>query len=274
MISLRYQELLMGASGKEAEQELLEAVSAGEYLLVVEGCVPASDDRFCLISGKPFSRLLEEASKRAVHIIACGACASYGGIPKAGPTGSTGMSGFLNRSDVVNLPTCPVHPDHLVATIMHFLYYGYMPELDKFGRPEIFFKSTVHDSCERRVHFERSEFLKDWNDPLQKEWCLYLKGCKGTVAFADCSLRKWNGGMNWCVECGAGCQGCSEPGFYEEMSPLFERLEEDFNADKIGAAVGLAASAGLAAHFIRRSLSVKRRKKEDGDAGDRSWEKE
>lgn len=261
MISLRYHQLLMVPPGKEAQKELIETISAEEYILVVEGAVPSLDERFCLLSEKPFSKLLEEASKNASYIIASGACASFGGIPKAGPTGSMGVGSFLKRSDVINLPTCPIHPDHLVATIMHFLIYGYMPKVDKFGRPELFFKNTVHDACERKNHFDKSEFLEDWNDPSQKDWCLYLKGCRGTIAFADCSKRKWNDRSNWCVGCGAGCQACSEPGFYEQMSPLFERYEKDFDLGKIGVAVGLAASAGIAAHYLRHSFSAKRKEK-------------
>ena len=34
-------------------------------------------------------------------------------------------------------------------------------------------------------------------------------------------IRKWNDGINFCIDCGGICQGCAEPDFYAGMSPLY-----------------------------------------------------
>ncbi|MBN2489263.1 MAG: hydrogenase small subunit [Planctomycetes bacterium] len=221
-ISLRYHETLMAAAGRQAEAAYRAAVEQGGHVLVVEGSVPGADDRFCRIGGRLFREILEEAAAGAVVVIAVGACASYGGIPNATVTRGLGMDQALPGKTVVNLPTCPVHVEHLVGTLLHFLATGKPPALDSLGRPVAYFSTLIHDNCRRRGAFENGQFLTDWNDPKQKDWCLLHRGCKGPYTFADCPARKWDDGINFCIDCGAGCMGCAEPGFYDEMSPLFE----------------------------------------------------
>jgi len=220
-ISLRYHETVMAASGSLAEETYKETVKKGGYVLIVEGSVPSADDRFCMIGGRPFREILNEAAKNAAAIIAVGACATYGGIPAATPSKGIGLDKALPRKKVINLPTCPVHPDHLAGTVLYFLTTGKIPELDEIGRPKMYFKETIHDNCRRRGHFENGRFLTDWNDPKQKDWCLLQKGCKGPMTKSDCPVRRWNDGISFCLDCGGVCMGCSEPGFYSQMSPLY-----------------------------------------------------
>jgi len=163
---------------------------------------------------------VEAAGKKAKVIIAVGACASYGGIPASGPTNAVGVDKILPDKTVIHLSTCPVHPDHLAGTVLYLLATGKVPALDKIGRPIVYFGQSVHDTCRRNSYYEAEIFLEDWNDPEQKNYCLYQKGCKGPDTFADCSVRRWNQGINYCNDCGAGCQGCGEPGFYGQMTPL------------------------------------------------------
>jgi Ni,Fe-hydrogenase I small subunit len=47
------------------------------------------------------------------------------------------------------------------------------------------------------------------------------KGCKGPITHADCPIRRWNDGINFCIDCGSVCNGCAEPGFYAKMTPLY-----------------------------------------------------
>lgn len=96
----------------------------------------------------------------------------------------------------------------------------------------MYFGTYVHDNCRRRAHFDSGEFLKDWNDTKQIEWCLYEKGCKGPETYSDCPVRRWNNGINFCIDAGAPCQGCSEPSFYTEYSPLYTTAS---NSDRITA---------------------------------------
>ncbi len=227
-ISLRYHETVMAGAGHLSENVYHDTVDKGGYVLIVEGSIPSTDDRFCLVGGRPFKEIVEEASKKAAAIIAVGACATYGGIPAATPSKGIGLNKALPGKTVINLPTCPVHPDHLAGTILYFLTTGKVPKLDDIGRPTMYFKDSIHDNCRRRAHFDAGRFLKDWNNPEQKDWCLFEKGCKGPLTFSDCPVRRWNDGINFCLDCGAVCMGCAEPGFYAQMSPLYT-AESDFS---------------------------------------------
>jgi len=220
-ISLRYHETVMASSGHLAEAVYHDTLKKGGYILLVEGSAPAADDRFCTVGGRPFREMVLEAADKAAFIIAVGACSTFGGIPGATVTKGMGCQELLPGKTVVNLSSCPVHKDHLVGTLLYILTTGKVPPLDKVGRPVMFFGVNIHDNCRRRAHFDNFEFLTDWNDPAQKEWCLYEKGCKGPDTWADMPIRKWNDGINFCIDCGGICQGCAQPEFYEGMSPLY-----------------------------------------------------
>jgi hydrogenase small subunit len=230
-ISLRQHDTIMAAAGHLVEKVYDETVKEGGYILIIEGAVPSADDRFCKIGGRSFRELVEGAAKNAAAILAVGACSAYGGIPRATPSKGIAISEALKRAGinkpVVNISTCPVHPDHLVGTILYVLVTGKPPELDSKGRPAMYFgEVSMHDNCRRRAHFDAGEFLKDWNDPKQKNWCLFEKGCKGPVSYIDCTIRRWNDGINFCLDCGGLCQACGEPVFYEKVSPLYTAESE------------------------------------------------
>jgi hydrogenase small subunit len=177
-----------------------------------------------MVGGRPFKDILLEAAANAAAIIAVGACAAFGGIPKAGPTGAVGVSSIVKDKPIINLSTCPVHVDHLVGTIVYYLVTKQVPPLDDNKRPLMYYGELIHDNCRRRSYYEDSKFLNDWNDPAQKNWCLIEKGCKGPETYSDCPVRRWNDGQNFCIDCGAGCMGCAEPSFYAENSPLYADL--------------------------------------------------
>ena len=220
-ISVRYHETIMAASGHIAEKAREETIKEGGYVLVVEGSIPSADDRFCMVGGHPFREIVKETAERAAAIIGVGACAAFGGIPRGTPSKGAPVSKVLPGKTIINLPTCPVHMDHLMGTIVYYLVTHEAPPLDKLGRPLMYFGMSVHDNCRRRGHFDEEEYLTDWNDPKQKDWCLLEKGCKGPETYSDCPIRRWNNGINFCIDAGAPCQGCSEPGFYDENTPLY-----------------------------------------------------
>lgn len=230
-ISLRYHMTVMAAAGEVAENVRRETVKEGGYILIVEGAIPSVDDRFWMhgeISGR---KMVEEAAKNAAAILAVGACSAFGGIPRACPSKGMSVSETLKKAGinkpVVNISTCPVHPDHLVGTILYVLVTGKAPELDSKGRPAMYFgEVSMHDNCRRRAHFDAGEFLKDWNDPKQKNWCLFEKGCKGPVSYIDCTVRRWNDGISFCLDCGGLCQACGEPVFYDKVTPLYSAENE------------------------------------------------
>ena len=220
-LSIRYHETIMAASGHLAEKARKDTIKEGGYVLVVEGAIPSADDRFCMVGGHPFREIVKETAERAAAIIGVGACAAFGGIPRGTPTKGVPLSKVLPGKAIINLPTCPVHMDHLVGTVVYFLVTHKAPALDKLGRPLMYFGMSVHDNCRRRGHFDEEEFLTNWNDPKQRDWCLLEKGCKGPETYSDCPIRRWNNGINFCIDAGAPCQGCSEPEFYDQQTPLY-----------------------------------------------------
>jgi hydrogenase small subunit len=263
-ISLRYHETAMAASGYQSEDALDETVAEGDYILVIEGSIPlAEDGLFCTVAGKTFRDIVHDCAEKAVAIICVGACATYGGIPGAGPTDAVGYlfrgtkkhhyyDDVTGDTPVINLPTCPLHPERLVAVIIHYLTFGTIPPLDDFNRPLAFYSTRQHDNCERRGHFEAGEFVTDWGNPDQQGWCLYLKGCRGPWAYHDCQKRLWNTRTSYCIASNAPCIGCSEPEFYETFSPLYEHQYDvelpgvgRVNIDKVMATVAAVAAAGI-----------------------------
>ena len=267
-ISLRYHETAMAASGHQAEEALKKTIEEGGHVLVIEGSIPlAEDGLFCTVGGKPFKDIVRDSARKAAAIICVGACASFGGIPAAGPTDAVGYLfrgtkkhryyDDLGEKPVINLPTCPLHPERLVAVVVHYLTFGTVPPLDRFNRPLAFYGYNQHENCERRGEFDAGHFVTDWGDPSQQGYCLYLKGCRGPWAFQDCWKRLWNSRTNYCVKANISCVGCSEPEFYSAFSPMFERQFDvelpgigRTDIDKVLATVGGITAAGVGLDLI------------------------
>jgi hydrogenase small subunit len=288
-ISLRYHETAMVASGYLAEDALEETIKEGGYILVIEGAIPmGADGLYCTIGGKTFRDIVGEAASKAAVIVPVGACATYGGIPRSGPTDSVGYlfrgtqkhhyyDSIAPGKPVINLPTCPLHPERLVAVLVHYLTFGTVPPLDEFNRPLAFYAPLQHDNCERRGHFDAGRFITDWGDPNQIGWCLYMKGCKGPWAHQDCWKRKWNNRVNYCVQANTPCVACSEPEFFESFSPVYERRFDvglpgggRVEIDKIMGTVAAVTAVGTGANLlIDRFVEGKNNK-----TGDKSEKKE
>jgi hydrogenase small subunit len=150
-----------------------------DFILVVEGSIPAKIDQYCMVGGKPFRETVLEASKKAKAIIAVGSCATDGaGIPGACAVDAIGVRDLLKANQittpVINLPCCPVKPTTLIGTITYYLTFKKVPQLDEQARPVAYYGKLLHDNCPRRGQFEAGNFLKDWNDTTQKDYCLLL----------------------------------------------------------------------------------------------------
>jgi len=238
-INLRFHMTIMAGSGEIAMEIIRETKGSfpNGYLLVMEGAIPtANNGLFCTIGerdGKPtpLTELAKELAGNAMAVVALGTCASFGGIPsgRPNPTGAMSIVEFMRLNGIdtpfVRVPGCPAHPDWFVGTCAHIMLYG-LPkaeELDELGRLKLFYGKLIHDNCPRRGYFDTGRMAHKLSD----EGCLYEVGCKGYVTFSDCPYRKWNGGINWCIDNGHPCIGCCEPGFPDVMSPLYERFFEE-----------------------------------------------
>lgn len=212
-ISLDYHETLMAAAGQTVEDILTNAATTyqGEFFCVVEGAIPTADNGiYGTIGGRTMLSIAEEILPKAKVIIACGTCASYGGIAAAAPnpTGAKGVKSALPGLNVpvVNLAGCPPNPVNFVAVLTDYLLRNTLPVLDDKGRPKFAYANKNHRHCPFRGDAKR---------------CQKTYGCKGQWTSNNCSTLKFNQGTSFPMQAGHPCIGCSEPGFWDTMTPFY-----------------------------------------------------
>jgi hydrogenase small subunit len=262
LISLDYQHTIMAAAGHQSEKALRDTMqrNQGSYLLVVTGSIPLNDGGiYCTIGGRTVHEILVEAAAGAAAVVAVGACAHWGNIQaaKPNPTGAVGVGDIVKDKPVVNIAGCPPIADVITATIVHYLTYGRLPALDYEGRPLFAYGARIHDQCPKRANFDAGQFVETFDDEgARKGWCLYHVGCKGPATFSPCPIFMWNSGTSWPIGAGHPCIGCTERGFWDTMTPFYNRLPGvsgfgvEKTADVIGAALAVGAAAGVAAHAV------------------------
>ena len=268
-ISLEYHETVMAASGWQAEENLEGAIEKykGQYVLMVEGGIPAGQNAFYLSigpEGKTGEAHAQHAAQHAAAIFAIGTCSSFGGIQAAAPnpTGAMPLHKVTNKP-VINVPGCPPSEKNIVGNVLHYLLFGTLPALDSYNRPKWAYGHRIHDLCERRGHFDAGEFVETFGDEgAKKGYCLYKVGCKGPYTFNNCSQERFNSHTSWPIQAGHGCIGCSEPNFWDNMGPfeeplgdrlyksVFGGLGSDAVADKIGIGVLALTGVAIAAHAV------------------------
>jgi len=258
----RYDCSMNQVQGMDAYQILQDTYAKipNDYVLIVQGSMVRRDsghynhvayDKGQLITGL---ELVRRIGLKAKYVVAIGSCAAFGG-PVSGypnPSLSTGVQNILPERRVINVSGCPAHPDWIMGTLLHLALYG-EPELEKFGRPKLFYGETVHNRCPRRRDYDQGIFATDIG---QKE-CLFRVGCKGPVTYADCPIRRWNDRLNWPIGCNTPCIGCTEPGFPDLMEPFTSHLPDipfpggvKVATDSIGLGVLGLTSAAIAGHAV------------------------
>jgi hydrogenase small subunit len=230
LISLDYHETLMAGSGAQAEASLHESMAAnrGKYLLVVEGAIPkAQNGIFCKVGGKTAVELLLEAAPGAAAVLCIGTCSSFGGIQSVGPnpTGAVGVRDLVADRPIINLPGCPPNPYNFLSTVLHYLTFKRLPEVDALGRPKFAYGRKIHEHCERRPHFDAGRFAQAYGDAGHAQgYCLYKLGCKGPATYANCSVQRFNDVGVWPVSIGHPCIGCTEPDILFKL-PIAEKVQ-------------------------------------------------
>lgn len=209
-INLQYHPTLMAAAGDLAITTATQALSSGISLLVVEGAVPTSHDRYCTVweTAEGHMTMLEAVqnfASAADYVMAVGSCAAFGGITgRSADTGAQSVGNVLTGRPVINVPGCPAHPDWIIGTIAHVLASG-LPPLDADNRPTAYFGEKVHRLCPRKGN--PAETFGE------EGLCMQGLGCQGRWTRADCPSRQWNNSVNWCVGANGLCIGCTESSF-------------------------------------------------------------
>lgn len=278
VVSLDYNHTLMAGAGTAVEKAKQAAMAAnkGKYLLVVTGSVPTKEKGiYTMIGGRTARSILEEAAEGAAAILALGACAHWGSVQAArpNPTGAMGVRDIIKNRPIVNIAGCPPIGDVVTATVVHFLTFGRLPDVDREGRPLFAYGDRIHDQCSRRAHFDAGQFVEAFDDDAaRKGWCLYEVGCKGPATFSPCPIFQWNTRTSWPIGAGHPCIGCTEPFFWDTMTPFYGRLPDvggfgvEKRVDTIGAALAVGAAAGVVAHATMTVLHQVKRRKETNQA--------
>ncbi len=275
-ISLEYHETIMAAAGVQAEEARHQAIEKhrGRYLVVIDGSIPLAEEGiYCTIGGHTALAIAREVCADAAAIIAVGTCAAYGGIPAAAPnpTGAASLRQAVPEArNVLHLPGCPVNTHNLTATLVHFLTFNRLPATDRLGRPYFGYRKRIHDNCERRSHFDAGQYAEAFGDEGHRRgFCLYKLGCKGPETFHNCPTARYNEGQSWPVMAGHGCIGCSEPAFWDTMSPFYRRLPKvpgfpiEATAERIGIGLAAVTAAAFGAHAVASAMRKGDAREED-----------
>lgn len=273
VVSLDYSHALMAGAGHAVEAAKQDSMKAnfGKYILVVTGSIPLAEGGiYTMVGGRTAKDVLEEAAKGAAAIIAVGACAHWGSVQAArpNPTGAVGVQDVIKDKPIVNIAGCPPISDVVTATVVHFLTFGKLPDLDPVGRPLFAYGARIHDQCPRRANFDAGQYVQVFDDEgARKGWCLYEVGCKGPATFSPCPIFQWNTRTSWPIGAGHPCIGCTEPHFWDTMTPFYGRLPDvggfgiERKVDFIGASLAIGATAGVLAHAAATGMHNMRERK-------------
>ena len=238
IIAMHFHPTIMAAEGQLAFQSMLDKSKEfnSQYVLIVEGSIPLkADGKYCVVGEVDHheytvAETTDILARSAAVVVAAGTCSSYGGVPAARgqQTQAVSVSQFLKMrgipTPVINVPGCPPHPDWIVGTIglglqalaTNTLGLLVKQGLDANSRPKAFYKN-VHMNCPHLSAFEAGHMVKTMSD---KDGCRFSMGCKGPRSACDSFERKWNNGVNWCVN-NATCIGCTSPTFPDGQSPFY-----------------------------------------------------
>lgn len=272
MISLDYDDTIMAAAGTQAEAIIDETIKKydGNFILAVEGNAPLNQEGMsCIIAGKPFLEQLNHVAKHCKAIISWGSCASYGCVQAAAPNPTQATpthKAIKTNKPIIKVPGCPPIAEVMTAVITYILTFERFPELDRQGRPKMFYSQRIHDKCYRRPHFDAGQFVEKFDDEgARKGYCLYKVGCKGPTTYNACSTIRWNEGTSFPIQAGHGCIGCSEDGFWDKGS-WYARLTDisqfgiEGNADKVGLGAAAVVGTAVVAHAALSAVKAAQNK--------------
>jgi [NiFe] hydrogenase small subunit len=225
-ISVEYHETIMAASGHQAEKNLHDAVEKykGQFVCIVEGAIATNyNGAYGKVGNRTFLAIAQDIVPKAAAVISIGTCAAYGGVASAKPNpgGYKGVGDALGIKPI-NIPGCPPNPLNLLGVIVKYLGKEAI-ELDSIGRPMFAYGESVHDNCPRLKFYDEGKFVTEFGSKeAELGYCLYQLGCKGPQTYNNCPTAKFNDGTSFPIQAGHPCIGCSEPDFWDTMTPFYE----------------------------------------------------
>lgn len=207
------------ATGHQVTEMLERAEEYKNFLFVLEGSIPVTMPHACMLGDKPITYWVEKLARNSAACIGAGTCASFGGITamEGMVTGTKPLGEFLEYKGItkptINLPNCPMKPEHLVYVLFYFLKTKSLPALDNQGRPKRFYSKTVHERCIYYSDYQENNFAKKIGD----DGCMFKLGCQGIVTKNDCLINGHNDNTNICIRAGHPCIGCASENFPRQI---------------------------------------------------------
>lgn len=215
-MDLVYHPDLSLATGNDALKIINELINSNrQYIFVFEGAIPVKLPHTCLMGGVPMMEWVNRLASKAALCIAAGTCAAFGGVAKMKGTitGNMSLGEYMDYKSIdiplVNLPNCPLKPEHITYILLYYIKKKALPELDQFNRPIHQFLKTVHDRCVYYRDFQEDNFAEFIGDA----GCLFRLGCQGPVTHNDCMKIGHNNNTNICIRAGHPCIGCADSEF-------------------------------------------------------------
>ena len=214
----------MAAAG--AAEEALQAAVANQRLCLrmVEAPSPAQDNKFGYIAGHTMYDICKGILPKAKAVVNIGTCACYGGVQaaKPNPTAAKGVNECFADLGVkgINIPGCPPPPQYgrraggLPPGPERSTWTNWVAPPCSTARACTTFANAANTST--------PAFAPSFNsEEARKGWCLYEVGCKGPETYNNCPKVLFNA-TNWPVGAGHPCIGCSEPNFWDDMTPFYQ----------------------------------------------------
>lgn len=215
-VNLAYHTVVMSSAGEQAVTMVDQAKRQGGYVLVLEGGIPrAFGGMACQLWSKDgqtvtYLQAIQDLAAGAAAVVCVGTCAAFGGIPRSRANPTDVISGAeATGGSVINISGCPAHPDWVAWAVVQ-LILGNPVTLDADNRPTALYGTNIHDNCPRNLAIPGNSHATTFGQDLL---CLENLGCRGPSTGADCWSRKWNNGVNWCVDSNSVCLGCVESTF-------------------------------------------------------------
>ena len=76
------------------------------------------------------------------------------------PSGAEPVHKIITNKPIINVPGCPPISEVMTGVLAYILTFDQLPELDRVGRPKMFYGQRIHDKCYRRSFFDAGQFVE------------------------------------------------------------------------------------------------------------------